>query len=221
MFTQEEADRYLADVEAAFDAGTITEDRATALLQASRATGTLIPVETGMPKRENDPRKAPPVTLSDSELYVSAMRYNDGTSEVDALRAALHMTPGTDVQAIVEKERERLQAVADRKARAQYDATPEGRRERGEQLAAERAELRKLDAPARELLLETGLDQQTIDSMAMEDRLEAAGLWQRPAPQRESRSRFINKDVDETARQAGREFAAMAQKGGESSGTPH
>ena len=195
------------------DAGKMTYDDGLKLLHEAHAASVNGQVPADLVEAPKpDPRKAAPITLGDRELLVSALKAT-GKTEVEALRIAVATDVGTQA-AIITAERNRLQNLADRKASDAYDRTPEGKLERGNELAAARAEEDKLIAPAEELLREMGLDDDSIHGLSKEERLVMAGLKEAPVVRRETNSRMVNEGLEETTRAIGSELAADAAKNG-------
>jgi hypothetical protein len=200
-------------IQAQVDAGAITYDQGLTLLSEAAAIHAGGPVPEGIvDPPAPDPRKAEAIKLTDRELLVSALQAT-GQNEVEALRTAVATDVGTQAQ-IITAERNRLQNLADRKASDAFDRTPEGKLERGNALAAERAEEAKLIAPARELLREQGLSDADIDAVAgnTTDLLVMAGLREAPIVRRQTNSRMVNEGLEETTKAIGAALAADAAK---------
>lgn len=201
--------------------GELTEEQGRKLaLEAATAAGLgQIPSDVVEPPKP-DPRKAAPIQKTERQLLVDALT-RTGATRTEALEASLVTDPAS-AKAIIDTERERQQARADAEAAGLYEASPEGLRERGERLAAERAEKERLIAPARELLREKGFSDADIDAVARstDDLLVMAGLQEAPPPpRRESRSRMI-RDYDPPSADelhANLVAAGEIKEGGESS----
>ncbi len=197
-------------IEAMVTAGKLTEDEGHKLKEEAYAASHDGRLPEDVEKLTRDPRKGDEVKLSDRELLISALLAT-GSTQLEAYKAAAATDLGTQAE-IIKAEKVRLQNLADRRATEVYEQSPEGKRERGEALAAARAEEAKLVAPARELLLEQGLSQADVDQLAQNpgELLVMAGLREAPERKRPSESRMIPTDLDATARQAGEEIAAIA-----------
>jgi hypothetical protein len=190
----------IAQLEEAIRKGEISELAALQLVREAVAQGAVEGQQPPVPTP--DPRKAAPITesMTERQILVSALM-RAGADRTEALEASL-VTDPSSAQDIVKAETERLQARADAAARAQYDATAAGKLERGQQLAAERAERERLVAPARELLREQGLTDADIDAVAgnTDDLLVMAGLQEpEPPPKRDTGSRLISEGLPPTA----------------------
>jgi hypothetical protein len=199
--------------------GELTQDEGTQLareLAVTSATGR-VPDDVAPKPPKPDPRKAPAIEKTDIQLLVDAL-VAEGVDERIALRTAVNTDPATQAE-VIKAERARQQAIADKRAEAAFAASPAGRLEEGNRLAAERAELDKLVRPAEELLRSVhGLTDSDLASLSSEEKAVLAGLREAPAPQRrESGSRMIAEDASFTASQIGRELAAdAAAEGGQS-----
>jgi hypothetical protein len=178
--------------------GEITQEAALQLVREAVAQGT---VEGQQPSAQTpDPRKAAPITesMTERQILVSALM-RAGADRTEALEASL-ITDPSSAQDIVNAETERLQARADAAASAQYDATAEGKLERGRQLAEERAERERLGPAAAELLREQGLTDEDVASFSLDDRLVMAGLQEAPPPpKRDTGSKLISEGLPPTA----------------------
>jgi hypothetical protein len=187
----------IAQLEQAVRAGDITQEDAIRLTREAVAQGAIAGQQP--PVVKPDPRKAPPIERTEHQLLVDALTRN-GTSRTEALEASLVTDPAS-AKAIIDAERERQQARADASAAAAYDGTPEGKLERGQQLAAARAEQERLVAPARELLREQGLSDADLDAIgSTDDLLVMAGLQEAPAPpRRDTGSRLVSESTPVSA----------------------
>jgi hypothetical protein len=198
--------------------GELTQDEGTKLARELALTSTTgrVPSNVTVEAPKPDPRKAPAIEKSDIQLLVDAL-VAEGLDERMALRTAVNSAPRTQAE-VVKAERARQQSKADARASAAYEASPEGRLEAGNRLAAERDELAKLVRPAEELLRDAGVSDADLESLSANDKVVMAGLREAPAPtRRPSESRMIVEDVEATSRQIGREFAAdAAAEGGQS-----
>jgi hypothetical protein len=209
MLTDEQIDR----VSQAVQAGEITEEQGRQLVREAVAHGTLTALIA--PEAKPDPRKAPPIKKTDRQLLVDAL-VSSGATRTEALEASLVTDPASKAE-IVKAERERQQAKADAATAAKYDQTPEGRIERGQQLAAARAEKERLAPAATELLREQGLRDADLQALSLDECLVLAGLQEAPEPaRRESGSRMLAEGLDTTASMAAAEIASDRQgRGGD------
>ena len=206
-------DEQITRLSQAVQAGEITEEDGRQLVREAVAQGTL--TARTPPEPKPDPRKAPPIAKTERQLLVDAL-VNSGATRTEALEAALVTDPASKAE-IVKAERDRQQAQADATTAAKYEQTPEGRIERGQQLAAARAEKERLAPAATELLREQGLRDADLQALSLDERLVLAGLQEAPEPaRRESGSRMLSEGLDATASVAATEIAADRQaEGGE------
>lgn len=105
---------------------------------------------TAATERTNDPRKAPPVSVSSLALEISALTRDGAMTEAQAFEALAKGSRPSE--AAIRAEREHLQSQADARAAAAYERSPAGRREAAERILAERAETKRLAEGARALL---------------------------------------------------------------------
>lgn len=182
--------------------GKLTPEQGRKLAHEAAVSATLgqVPTDLIEPPKP-DPRKAAPITesMTERQLLVSAL-IRAGADRTEALEASLVTDPGS-AQEIVRAETERLQARADAAARDHYENhTYEGKLERGQQLAAERAERERLGPAAAELLREQGLTDEDVASLSLDDRLVMAGLQEgQPPPKRDTGSKLISEGLPPTA----------------------
>jgi hypothetical protein len=210
-------DDIIAGIIARVATGEITEEEGRRLAQAEAAAAATGQSTTAITKPEPpkaDPCKAEPVEKSDVQLLVDALMLT-GASEAEAMRTAIRTDPATQAE-VIEAERNRQQRLADRAATERYENSPEGKLERGQQRAAERAERLTRVPAAEELLREAGMRDDDLASLSADEKLVMSGLEEAPKSQRESTSRMLPEGADLTAAQAARELAAMAAEGGES-----
>lgn len=204
MLTDEQLDQ----ITQAVARGHLSEEEGLRLAREAVSTGVLEGLKPKPPAK--DPRKALPVTTTDRELLVDALVSN-GATRTAALEASLVTDPATKVE-MIEGERRRQQARADAQAAMRYEATPQGKLERGERLAAERTEAQRLVAPAEELLREQGLTDADVAALSVDEKLVMAGLREASIPQRESHSRMVSEGLQTTASMAAAEIAASSQR---------
>ena len=192
------SDARIEQLRQAVERGEISEQAALQLVREAVAQGTVEGQQP--PVQPPDPRKAEPITesMTERQILVSALM-RAGADRTEALEASLVTDPGS-AQEIVAAETARLQARADAAARAQYNATTEGKLERGQQLAAERAERERLGPAAAELLREQGLGDEDLASLSLDERLEMSGVVEAPPPpKRDTGSRLISEGLPPTA----------------------
>jgi hypothetical protein len=146
-----------------------------------------------------DPRKAPPIQVTDLSLSVDVLL--DANPDLSRDQA-VELAPLLDSERVrpqIEAARTRRQAQADEAAAKTYDASPAGRRERAAAVLAAQQERIQLVEQGRALLElelpQRGFPADALDGMSDQEVLQAAGLTESPETAEEDDTLEANLDA--------------------------